>query len=52
MLVRNSFKEKAKTVDVRDMYMIETLLNRGRRQLKLLQMPGTDGYSTVSMKVP
>jgi hypothetical protein len=52
MLVRNAFKEKANSVDVRDTYTIETLLARGRRQLKLLQLPGTDGYATFTMKPP
>lgn len=49
MQVRAAFKDKAKSVDVRDMMTIETLINRGKRQLKLLQLPGTEGYSTFSI---
>jgi hypothetical protein len=52
ILVRTTFKDKAKSVDVRDTHTIETLLARGRRQLKLLQLPGTDGYATFKMNPP
>lgn len=50
ILVRETFKEKAKAVDVRDVHTIESLLSRGRRQLQLLTMPGTDGYGVFTIK--
>ncbi len=51
-MIRDIFKQNATGLDTRDTHLIESLLHRGRRQLEILKLKGTESYSEVTINTP